>query len=298
MLDILPGENFLEFLTPGLRISVLIPHQGETIHDTGVILSILQDLVKIRFSYSQTGEDPGFSQGETITIQITKDGRGYSLRCLVVLHPSDGLLTVRVISGAISDELREFYRLDVFIPLIHFPLGTSKLGIAEALWKKHAALSISENTCPVAANLSGGGVRLSLLEKLHKGEMVGLFFVLKTDTGVKRLSAIAEVVYVKQISGTTEEMHMTALKFVSIKEQHRDLLIGYLNQEQMKSIVRKTIDHHPAEKQPSRRVAWLIILAVTVMILSLVWSRTRGEKNEIDKNFSRGISEIKERQAR
>jgi hypothetical protein len=149
---------------------------------------------------------------------------------------------------------------------------------------------------PVPVNVSGGGMRLNMKERLNPGMLVELGIYLPQPNKV--LEVVGEVV---QVTVSADRDHFsTALRYRLIDEADRDRLIAYISAQQMWQLSQQPASgakSAPARFQPvlgPRRLAvCLLILTAFVgcQVRSTLVARERGEKQEIARLFDQAILE-------
>lgn len=162
-------------------------------------------------------------------------------------------LVVTFVGGIEEKQRREYFRLDVTLPVrIAHPesqnpdairdqwtaardnsLSTPPPRMAPTGKGYRAVLPGGVDIQPINVNLSGGGLRLRTPEALHPGSLV--FAELYLPLAPPRaICTVAEVLRCNELALRLEKdsMFITAMKFIHIDEQDRESIIAYLFAEQ------------------------------------------------------------------
>lgn len=102
----------------GMKVEVGIPlPNAEVFRDWAIINEIDEDLVSLQLSRDMLPEGVSLRVGQILTISNESDGHAYSCRAFIVSKGYDQDLLLRLTGEIVSDELREFYRIDAFLPI-------------------------------------------------------------------------------------------------------------------------------------------------------------------------------------
>jgi len=234
-------------------------------------------------------------------------------------------LVLRLLEGVYPYEPREFFRQDVYLPLdyrlppsqlpdevrerwrqarwsLEFALQEPEAGEAGELAllreELRARLERRQAAPPVAANLSGNGVRLVIPERLRPGLLVELSIYL--PQAGKVLEIVGEVVEVSPLADGAR--FSTALRYRLIDEGDRDRLVALISAEQLRSLALLASTGVEQGTLTVTKKGWRtlrIALGVTILFCLLGWqahstvaSRERGEKHEIERLFEEGIRQF------
>lgn len=308
----------------GRRVRVEVPlADGGTFREWGVVCSLVGDLLELELSRDALPQQASLELGRRVGLGLIEGER--CLRCggLVSGWSERHCLVLRLMDDIMPYEPREFFRQDVCIPL-EYRLPDSQLAqeIKEH-WRQcrwamefaaqepesgeavelsalrdeiHMRLERRKQVPPIPVNVSGGGMRLNMRERLRPGMLVELGIYLPQPQRV--LEIVGEVVQVTPC--TEKDCFNTALRYRFIDEADRDRLIGYLSALQLWELSQQA--PKGGETAPVRkpilsplRLA-LVVLIITVFIgfqvVSILTGRERGEKHEIEKVFEAGILDL------
>lgn len=317
-------EEYARYFPPGVRVRVGIPlATGGMFQEWGVVASMEEDLLLVRLSRDLLPEEANLDIGRTLQLRVIRQGVVRFSRGIVVSEQVEHICGIRLIQGVVIDEPREFYRHEVFLPVeYHLPPSQDEEEIRtvwkEMRWAKELAhqqpepgeseevakrreelkeqLLQHDELPPRAANMSGGGLRIVLPEPLALKSLVNLTIYLPQPKTV--LDLVGEVVAQQELKEGAE--FSTAFRFRFIEERDRDRIVAYISAEQLAHLARMrggaAADYQPGSffsgRGYKRRIALLLVILIGVtafLARSIVTSRARGEKHEIERVFEDGV---------
>lgn len=318
--------NYYRYFDVGLRLEVRFPRDQDTFFSDWAVISILdEDLVEFQLSRDVLPENVSAETGTILDLRLGKDGSAYCCRAIVISEREGARITARLIGEVIPDELREFYRIDAYIPLRYrLPADESPEHIKEQ-WRKKRYPSPSEENDepsapatgtdaeaappllphPVAANISGSGIRVRIHEQLAVGELLPLELLLTHD-GTQTVAVVGEVMHVSPLR--TKEgappLYSTALHFRCIDERDRDAVVRFVSAEQLEhlrnmrgsSVSITDLEYTGYSRQFRRRriiFALVLFTAIAAALVSLVIFRLTGDKGEIEQTYEREIKKYR-----
>jgi hypothetical protein len=268
-------DQYAGSFTVGMKVGVGIPlPNAEVFKDWAIIHEIDEDLVSLQLSRDQLPVRVALYVGQILELSGGKEGNYYSCRAIIVNEGIANELLLRLIGEIVSDELREFYRIDAFLPIKYyisheqdpyrlklqweirreqrcarelarrqrrwdseFVDGAADLPM-EKLQKEDAnsdSQDVSWDTIiPLAANISGGGLRIMTHQDFEEGEYVLLEILVPTPGRI--VDAVVRVVFARRNFAINEdyEYFNTALQFVFIDERDRDSIVNHISSVQLK----------------------------------------------------------------
>lgn len=261
------GQNraYHDFFSTGQRvgIGILVPDQG-IFREWGGIERLDEDLLEVRLSRTQIPEGASLEIGSTIMVRTGKNGEGYSCTAIVVGEKIDGLLPVRLTGEVVNDNQREFYRLDVFLPLTYGRTPEASPAAARERWEKQqrerefrkrweeavspeirAAVAGNEallppeelgHPLPIAANISGNGLLIRVHELCQPGDLVDLRLYLPPPRR-SVVDIVAEVVHVTPVAEDGgEPLYSTAMRYLCIDRPDQDRIIAFIRNEEREQL--------------------------------------------------------------
>jgi len=346
-------DIYASYFYVGMKVGVGIPtHNSETFRDWALIHDLDEDLVFLQLSRDHLPVEASLHVGQILELRGGKEDAGYSCRAIIVSEWTESQILLRLIGEIVTDELREFYRIDAFLPIKYYIsdiqnpkelekewIGRREQRIAEEIIRKQqpwdSRLITGKSTLPderhqntdeimienqseqtdepddnswdtiipLAANISGGGIRIIAHHEFEAGQYVPLEVLVPTPNHI--VDAVAKVISVKPIQSKLHERHSfeVSLKFVNINERDRDAIVNYISNIQLKRIrqlrmqfaFRDSLSEDAVPGIEKYRVArqivlGLILLSFLVMVAYYMWGyATNRPKHEIEEIFERGI---------
>lgn len=111
-------EQYDKYFSAGMKVGVGIPMQNdELFRDWAIINNIEEDLVEIQLSRDVLPVDVDMQTGKILELRCGKEGKGYSCNGIYASEGEAGTIYLRLTGDIKSNELREFYRIDAFLPI-------------------------------------------------------------------------------------------------------------------------------------------------------------------------------------
>lgn len=280
-------ESYASYFSAGMKIGVSIPMAADAglFNDWARIHEVDEDLVVMQLSRDHLPEGVLLDVGQLIELKGGSDETGYNCRAIVVSEGEDRELLVRLIGEIVTAELREFYRIDVFLPVKYYIsaeqrpkelendwLARREKRLADELlrkqqrWESRLAtvnadlpqerhleqpehgqgqdLDQSWDTIvPLAANISGGGIRIIAHHEFTIGQYVLLEILMPVPRRI--VDAVVRVVFINRnpaVAGDRESYNV-ALKFVFIDERDRDAIVNHIAALQLQRL-RQMREHY------------------------------------------------------
>ncbi len=339
----------------GMKVGVGIPlTNAEVFNDWALIHEIDEDLVTLQLSRDQLPTRVTLHVGQILELQAGKEGNHYSCRAIIVSEGYAKRLQLRLIGEIVSDELREFYRIDAFLPIKYYISHEQNPELLRKQWthrresrfeleiarrqRRWDSVIVGEegelppekrqleeedevygswNTIiPLAANISGGGLRITTHQGFELGEFVLLEILVPEPRRI--VDAVVRVIFANRshAAGDEPEYYNTGLQFVFIDERDRDSILNHISNVQLKrnrqlrekfrlvSVGDRedaATDHEPLETGSSE--VWKKLMAWGVMILTIFllvnyfrdYAADRP-KNEIGEMFENALKKYIEKQ--
>lgn len=349
-------ENYADFFPAGMKVGVGIPLANAGVfRDWAIIREIDEDFVSLQLSRDQLPRDVSLHVGQILDLRGGKDDSGYSCRAIIVAEAPTRELLLRLIGEIVSDELREFYRIDAFLPIKYYisleqNIDTLKQEWTqrreqrrvmeaerkqrewdsrllpdsaelpperrleqfrddqEEEWDQVEELGDAWDTIiPLAANISGGGVRITTHQRFESGVYMLLEILVPMPHRIVDIVARVITANRNYAAGEDREYYNTGLQFVFIDEWDRDAVVKHISNVQLKRIrqLREQFifrDGLPGGEEQgeaslfklvsSRRflIYTLAFLTITMLIFSCVNQYAKSHpKNEIEEMFEGGI---------
>ena len=346
----------------GKKVGVGIPtSEAYVFRDWAVILEIKEDLVTLQLSRDVLPVGVSLRNGAIFELSSGDKENGYSCRAIVVSEGAEKKLLLRLIGEIVSNELREFYRVDAYLPIKYFvssEQNSSRLRREweerrvkrlklrseqkEQRWKiilqpesddKESQLSPEgavneepsdnpelstkevdgswDSIVPLAANISGGGLRIITHVGFEKGEYILLEILVPSPERV--IDVVGRIVLTNRnyAVGKDYEYFNTGVQFVYLDESDREAIVNYISTIQLKRIkqLRETYMHLwlPRDDEDydsfnkslflrprTRNLLILLILTILSALGNYFWQYSQiHPKGEIQRDFENGVRKYK-----
>ena len=359
-------DHYIDHFPLGMKVKVGIPVPGGSVfHDWAIITFIEEDLVELQLSRDILPAGVRLLVGTILDIRGGKDENAYSCRGIIVTEGAKRLVLLRLIGEIVTDELREYYRIDAFLPIKYYiTKQTSEFAMRQDWAAKREAraelerehrlsekkpwqrlmlpqaeeLSDEErepgeraydeleelpeeevdtadhswdDVVPLAANISGGGLRILMHHQLKVDDLVALEVFVPTEPQPRIVDAVGKVVHSAQNYAATKQMqrdsYNTNIEFLIIDERDRDTIVSYISNIQLKRIrqlreqylgrglhhdVDELIDTNQLQIRILRVVlalfVCLVLTGIAVYFKNYVKNRPKGE---IELIFEKGFTD-------
>lgn len=312
--------NYSSYFDIGLRVEIRFPRtENLDFRDWAVVTLVDDDLVEFQLSRDDLPELVKTDIGTILDLRLGKGGSAYCCRAIIVGERTGAKITARLIGGVVPDELREFYRVDAYIPLRYRIPAEESAGEIKARWESRrygtptanddflpppdadgATGTRADHPTPVAANISGSGIRIRTREPLAIGDLLPMELILPMEQALA-IPVVAQVVHVGHVQ--TREgnppLFSTALHFFCIDERDQDAIVRFISMVQLEhlrsvrgdAISITDLEYASYSRQMRRRkIAFAIMISVILIALALLAiSRLTGPKGEIERNYEREI---------
>lgn len=337
-----------------MKVGVGIPlPNAEVFSDGAIIHEIEEDLVSLQLSRDQLPVRVSLHVGQILELRGGSDGNSYSCRAIIVHEGYAKELLLRLIGEIVSDELREFYRIDAFLPIKYYLSHEQNPEILGKEWEKrreerftrdlarkqrrwdsefvdgsgelpHERLQPEPDAAehdsgwdtiiPLAANISGGGLRIMTHQDLCYGEYVLVEILVPSPRRI--IDTVVRVVFASRVQAvdSDEAAFNTGLQFVYIDERDRDAILNHISSVQMqrirqlreKYLFRALPGDNEVPDQPVRQVDWGDVIrkvfgwvaAFLILLLLIMYFRNYAiehPKNEIGELFENALKKYIEK---
>lgn len=138
-------EQYAQYFTDGLKISVGIPMENnEIFRDWALVSDLEDDILHLQLSRDELPATVHLIPGVILELRIGKEGKGYRCSGFFVAFYEAGKISVHLTGDVGTSELREFYRLDMFLPFRYSTFSTQNLNIALPEWRSRRQKSLED----------------------------------------------------------------------------------------------------------------------------------------------------------
>jgi hypothetical protein len=121
----------------GMKVEVGIPLLNtQVFRDWAIVNEIDEDLVSLQLSRDMLPEGVNLRVGQILTIRSESEGHVYFCRAFIVSKGYDQDLLLRLTGEIVSDELREFYRIDAYLPIKFYGLHDQDPANVKKRWEE------------------------------------------------------------------------------------------------------------------------------------------------------------------
>ncbi len=330
MTDSIPP--YARYFPKGQRVQLLLPtREGTPFIEWAVVFALLDDLLELRLSRDKLPTGISLDLGVTVELKIIRDGTVYACRVLVVGEPERELLHVRLVGDVIISDLREYFRIDAYLPVRYVVPDTTDTEALQQQWisrRDRAAASKDQSATfftgtfsatdsggsikpwaqphPIAANISGGGIKVNIPDPLPHGAylFIELFLPVAPPHVVE---TVGKVIQSERLLTPDDAapIYQTAISFLFIDERDRDAIINYITTEQIRRLraMQRTEPTVPPDTAQlptfrtsvKRYAAGLMIIILLVLLTRYFYHYSQGhEQHEIAAIFEGGIKKYLE----
>jgi hypothetical protein len=342
----------------GKKVGVGIPtSEAYVFRDWAVILEIKEDLVTLQLSRDVLPVGVSLRNGSVFELSSGDKENGYSCRAIVVSEGAEKKLLLRLIGEIVSNELREFYRVDAYLPIKYFVSNEQNSDRLRKEWEERRERRLKlrseqkeqrwkiilqpeaddtesrlssedsandgleqsaedvdgswDSIIPLAANISGGGLRIITHVGFEKGEYILLEILVPSPERV--IDVVGRIVITNRnySAGSDQEYFNTGVQFVYLDESDREAIVNYISTIQLKRIkqLRETYMHLwlPGEDENyvssnnslfqrplTRNLLILLILSIISVLGSYFWHYSQSHpKGEIQRDFENSVKKYR-----
>ncbi len=350
-------EQYARYFPAGIKIGVGIPlPNAEVFRDWAIIHEIDEDLVSLQLSRDTLPVSVSLHYGQILELRGGSEGNGYCCRAIIVSEGDARELLLRLIGEIVSDELREFYRIDAFLPIKYYVSQEQHIDTLHKQWEERCERRqffelkqkekrwrsglvssaadlpnerLQDNEAdedgeedpkepwdtiiPLAANVSGGGVRMFTHQGFEDGEYVLLEILIPSPQRV--VDAIARVIFANPclVSEGDRGYFNTGFQFVYIHERDRDAIVNHIANVQLKRIRQlrekylfrdsventdslKTSDFFSARNIVLWIISILVLIALVTVLFNYFWHYANERpKGEIERVFEDGVKKYRQK---
>ncbi|HBG06172.1 MAG: pilus assembly protein PilZ [Geobacteraceae bacterium GWC2_58_44] len=224
--------NYRDYFHPGQRARVEMSLQDDRMFNDGAVVTSVGDRqIALRLSRDTLPDGALLHRAAPLVVRVGGSGSGYSCRGVVLNEHAGDELRIEFVDRVISEDLREYFRLDAEIPVILFNVtaGTAEESGTGGL--RLAAL----DSLPRIVNISGGGLRTETEMAMTIGDIVYATFHLPLPEP-KVVPVVAQVVHSELIERADGAIISSGLSFMHINERDRDTIVRYVCNEEIKRI--------------------------------------------------------------
>lgn len=348
-------DQYAGNFVPGMKVGVAIPlSNAEIFTDWAIIHEVDEDLVSLQLSRDQLPVRVALYIGQILELRAGSDDNHYSCRAIIVSEGFANRLKLRLIGEIVSDELREFYRIDAFLPIKYYLSSEQRPEVLREQWEhrrqerfarevarrqrrwdsefvvgegdlpaerrpdeedeEESVDPVWDTIIPLAANISGGGLRINTHQGFEAGEYLLLEILVPSPRRI--VDAVARVVFANRNHGADEgsATFNTGLQFIFIDERDRDSVLNHISgvQLQRNRLLRERfalvsddeMETGQSSAASSERIStlrmvllWVLMIVIGLVLTAYFWNYAKEHpKNEIGEIFENALRKYLEKQ--
>jgi hypothetical protein len=138
-------EQYATYFTPELKITVCIPmDNNELFRDWAIVEALEESIITLRLSRDELPVEVHLIAGIMLDLRLGKDGMGFRCGGFFVEEAGAGKIQVHLTGDVGTNELREFFRIDAFIPFRYQFTEEQNLDVLSGTWRKRKKIRLAD----------------------------------------------------------------------------------------------------------------------------------------------------------
>jgi len=138
------AEQYAQFFTQGLKITVCIPmDNNELFRDWAIVEELEEEILTLQLSRDELPAEVHLIPGIILDLRLGKDGAGYRCSSFFVEEVRSGKIIAHLTGDVGTSELREFYRIDLFLPFRCQFTEEQNLNVLIGKWRKKKQIRLA-----------------------------------------------------------------------------------------------------------------------------------------------------------
>jgi len=139
------AEQYAQFFTQGLKITVCIPmDNNELFRDWAIVEELEEEILTLQLSRDELPAEVHLIPGIILDLRLGKDGAGYRCSSFFVGEVGTGKIIAHLTGDVGTSELREFYRIDLFLPFRCQFTEEQNLNVLIGKWRKKKQTRVAD----------------------------------------------------------------------------------------------------------------------------------------------------------
>jgi Family of unknown function (DUF5634) N-terminal domain len=305
---------------------------GKIYHQRCILNSISNDLADMGFTGDEVPEWAMVDIGTALELRGRTDRGSFGCRAVVVDRNIAGHYLIRLVGSVYFGELREFQRIDVYLPLKYAVNRESDLGRLTDSWltrkgeqKRAIKNSVTNNAwmddtlsdnwdeiVPILAQSTPEGLRIDIPEAFSIGTCLDIEMYLPIEPP-RVIAAVCEVVdseeHSRQEDGTI--LHRAYLNFTLVDSPDRDAVNDFVSNVQVLHLgeICKDAQYQALYNRLAAQVEWkdpllifkriiigAIVASLCLLLFRYLYDYRQGhEKGMIEKAFEDSVRRYQEK---
>lgn len=241
--------------SPDQQVNVILRLKNKKfLESNAVVTAIENNLLSMELIGTGVPADTEMEAGVEVNITFWTGWAHYRCGGTLEITGDSKHLCTRLFGEIVEEQRRDYFRLDLFVPVAYEIPSDQHLPAVEAQWAaarerllflptpqmepsgdgfKVVNWDGKEELLPRQINLSGGGIRFKVSELLEAGTLLNIDLFLPLDPS-RVIRVVAEVLRCNEIKLRWEKgtQYMAAMRFHRINEKERETIISYIFSEQ------------------------------------------------------------------
>lgn len=231
-------SNYRDYFHPGQRARVEMSVRGDGVFNDGaVVTSVGDDHIALKLSRDTFPEGVLLHSEAPLVVRVGVSGNGYSCRGVILDDPFGEDLRVGFTSQVMSEDLREYFRLNTDIPVTLFNVTA---GTAEESGSGGLRVAV-EGRLPRIVNISGGGLRTETEMAMALDDIIYATFHLPLPEP-KVVPVVTQVVHSQLVERAEGTCVSAGLRYMHINERDRDAIVRFVCNEEIRKIRQRRKD--------------------------------------------------------
>lgn len=138
-------EQYAAYFTHGLKITVCIPmDNNELFRDWAIVEALEENIITLKMSRDEFPVDVHLIAGIMLDLRLGKEGMGFRCSGFFVEEVVAGEIRVHLTGEVGTSELREFFRIDAFIPFRYQFTEEQNLDVLIGTWRKRKQIRLAD----------------------------------------------------------------------------------------------------------------------------------------------------------
>ena len=225
-------SNYKDYFHLGQRARVEMSLHGDRCFNDGAIVTAIGDgHIALRLSRDKLPDGVQLHCDAPLVVRVGGRGSGYSCRGVILDEPFGEDLQVGFVGQVMSEDLREYFRLNAEIPVTLFNVTA---GTAEESGTGGLRL-VEDGRLPRIVNISGGGLRAETEMAMTHDDIIYATFHLPLPEP-KVIPVVTQVMHSEVIQRAEGPCVSSGLRYMHINERDRDAIVRYVCNEEIRRI--------------------------------------------------------------
>lgn len=138
-------EQYANYFTHGLKITVCFPmDNNELFRDWAIVETLEEDLITLQLSRDKLPFEVHLIAGVILDLRLVKNNMGFRCSGVFIGEPVAGKIQLRLTGDVGTSELREFFRIDAYLPFRYQSIEEQNLDVLIGMWRKRKQIRVAD----------------------------------------------------------------------------------------------------------------------------------------------------------